>query len=271
MEDGFNARDFTLKENKEHVEELARSIAKVGVLEALTVRYDTKTGEYILVNGESRLRATLLAIEKGAPIKEVPVNFERKGTSAEDRIATLITRNEGKQLEVIEQGEVFSRLEKLGWTQKQIADATGKTGPFIGAVLKLMAGPEKLKKLVRDGSIKASLAIDILRNADFDYEKAYQSLSDAIATAAAVGKTKATAQHVKPEAKKKKKGETGTPLHYQRGCVNVFIQALAEIAGDTQLQRGTRNKARTALENAGVDYKETLKELRTAEAEEDED
>jgi ParB/RepB/Spo0J family partition protein len=259
IEEGFNARDFDTKANKEHVKELAASIKEVGVLESLTVRYDAKTSEYYLVNGESRLRATLLAIEGGAPIKSVPVNFERKGTSTEDRIATLITRNEGKKLEVLEQAEVFSRLSNLGWADLQIAKKTGKTGPFVGSVLKLAAAPAKLKKLISDGQVSASLAIDILRAQEFDYDKAYEALSDAVATAASLGGKKATAKHVDPAKGKKESSTSSTPLHFQRGCVNEFINVLAAIAADTSLHRGTRTKAKNVLENADVDYKEWMK------------
>lgn len=264
VEEGFNARDFATPANQEHVKNLAASIKNVGVLESLTVRYDSKSGEYYLVNGESRLRATLQAIKDGAPIKTVPVNFERKGTTTEQRIATLITRNEGKSLNVLEQSIVFERLSNLGWKIKEIQEATGKTGPFIGAAIKLAQAPVKLKELIAQEKVSPSFAIDVLRGHEFDYEKAYSDISDGVATAAALGKSKATAATTKT----KKKGESKTPLHFQRSIVSVFIDVLAEIAADTSLQRGTRNKAKSALENADIDAKEWLKQ---AVAEDDEE
>jgi ParB/RepB/Spo0J family partition protein len=266
IEEGFNARDFSTPSNKEHLNNLLASIKEVGVLEALTVRYDQKTGEYFLVNGESRLRATLQAIKDGAPIKMVPVNFERKGTSNEDRVATLITRNEGKSLNVLEQSVVFQRLHDMGWKDLEIARKTGKTGPFVGSVLKLAAAPQKLKDLVANETASATLVISILRDNEFDYEKAYAAISDGVATAAVNGKAKVTSKDVK---KKKAPSESKTPLHFQRGNVTVFIDVLAEIAADTSLNRGTRSKAKNALENADIDAREWLAQAISDDEEED--
>jgi ParB/RepB/Spo0J family partition protein len=259
VQQGFNARDYSTKSNIAHVNDLAASIKEVGVLESLVIRYEPKTGEYFVVGGESRLRATLQAIKDGAPIKTVPVTFEKKGTNTEDRLAEQMLRNEGKQFEILEQAHIFQQLAKFGWKDQEIAKKTGKTGPFVGSVLKLAAAPAKLKKLISDGQVSATLAIDILRGQEFDFEKAYAALSDAIATAAATGKNKATAKHVDPKAKKAK-AETGTPLHFQRTIVKTFIDVLAEIAADTSLTRGIRSKCKDVLENADVDAKEWLKE-----------
>src|SRR5580698_1123332 len=60
---GFNPRDLTSQENKEHIEELAISIAAVGVKQPLIISNE-EDGIYV-VNGHCRLAATMLAIGRG--------------------------------------------------------------------------------------------------------------------------------------------------------------------------------------------------------------
>ena len=61
IEPGFNAREIDAPSTQEHIDELAQSIAKIGVQRPLKVR--NKGGEMLLKDGECRLRATIRAIE----------------------------------------------------------------------------------------------------------------------------------------------------------------------------------------------------------------
>ena len=78
----WNSRDFSDPSNIAHVKDLAESIAENGVREPLKVYLENDI-PYV-TNGECRLRAVMLLIERGVDIKAVPV-------MAEDRLAMKLT------------------------------------------------------------------------------------------------------------------------------------------------------------------------------------
>src|SRR4029078_4196457 len=84
VEAGFNCRDFSLSQNKEHVKDLQESIRVNGVQSPLWVRMQKRDGEnrLVLVDGESRLRAVHYLIGEGIEIKAVPC-IEKKGDEQE--------------------------------------------------------------------------------------------------------------------------------------------------------------------------------------------
>ena len=79
VEDGFNCRDYTLSENRAHLDELKRSIKVNGTLVPLLVRYEAGTKSAVLIDGECRLRANLELIAEGVEILSVPtVQVQRR-------------------------------------------------------------------------------------------------------------------------------------------------------------------------------------------------
>ena len=52
IEDGFNPRNYDDPENREHLDELKRSIREVGVQQPLDVRFESGEGSCYLVDGE---------------------------------------------------------------------------------------------------------------------------------------------------------------------------------------------------------------------------
>src|ERR1700674_5839547 len=75
IKDGWNSRDFNDPENLEHVDNLAQSIAAVGVKQPLTVFFEN--GKCYVSDGECRLRGAMRAIEHyKADLRTVPVQTE---------------------------------------------------------------------------------------------------------------------------------------------------------------------------------------------------
>lgn len=252
IEDGFNARDFTLPENREHVDQLARSIAEIGLQKPIEVRYHG--GDVYLTDGESRLRAVLKAIEDGAPIQTIKAMRQDGKISDAERVLGLITHNQGKPLTPLEQCEVFSRLHKFGWTDAKIAKAVGLTAAHISGIMKLHTSPEAVKQLIRDGKVAASMAINVVR--DHGPEKAVSVLNDAAKNAEAQGKTRATAQHVTATpSKAKRKTKNSKPTWTQKEVIKTLISFVVGVQRDTSMPRSLRTKARDVLENADVDAK----------------
>lgn len=251
IEEGFNVRQFDTPENIAHVEQLAESIAQVGVLNPLVIRYDDE--QVWLVDGESRLRATLLAIERGAKIERVQAVQQVVKADEAHRVATLITRNSGKPLTPLEQSIVVARLQGFGWDEPEIARETNLSPAYVQVLLKLNSAPDKVKKLVATGKIAASLAVQQLR--DHGETKAVEVLQKAVDHASERGHDRATMKDVKNTGGAKTKLQRNVPLYYQRDQIKTLISMLVDIAANTELPRGVRTKVKNSLENVGVDYK----------------
>ena len=203
----WNGRDFNDPLNQAHVEQLALSIAEVGVKEPLTVYWEDNAAW--LSDGECRLRATLLAIGRGAEIKTVPVKTEDRYSNDADKLFSQIIRNSGKPFSQMEQAKVFKRLVDMGWQQGDIAKKAGVSAARISQILDLLTMPEPIKQMVVAGQVSASMAVATLK--EHNGAKATQVLQDAVAVAQSEGKERALPKHVetpvaKPPAGKRSLG-----------------------------------------------------------------
>ena len=162
IEAGHNPRDYALKENHDHLEELKASIKKQGVRVPLLVRFDKHGGKAIVVDGECRLRACLELIDEGVPIESVPT-IQVKGGNEADRLVTALTANTGKPLSKWESGNAFKRLEHFGWTPEKIAEELGFSLRFVNEALELADAPEEVKHMLSEQAVTPSLALSELR------------------------------------------------------------------------------------------------------------
>jgi len=197
----WNGRDFNEPTNLQHVEELALSIAEIGVRQPLTVSWEN--GEAWLSDGECRLRAIMLAISRGAEIKTVPVILEDRYSNDADKLFSQIIRNSGKPFSQMEQARVYKRLVDMGWQQGDIAKKAGISAARISQILDLLTMPEPIKQMVVEGKVSPSMAMATLK--EHNGAKATRVLQDAVAVAEAEGSQRALPRHVEaspePEAK----------------------------------------------------------------------
>jgi len=193
---GWNCRDHNSASNREHVLKLAAMIAKDGVETALTVHLED--GHFYITDGHCRYLAVMHAINHlGAVIKTIPIAEENKYSSEDGRLASQISRNTGKQLEPLEQAELFHRLVKFGWSEQQIAEKAGLSRDRIIQILELHAySTPMVKKMISDGDVKPSFVGRVIRKAKKSPYKVEQILSEAVIIANLQGKTKASAKHV---------------------------------------------------------------------------
>jgi hypothetical protein len=191
--DGFNARDYTTPENQEHIRSLADSIKEVGVKNPVTVRY--VDGTAVLVDGECRVRATLLAISEGTDIAAIKAMAEDKGVSEADRKLSIFTMNMGKPLTMLEQGVLFAQLIGFGWSEAQIAKRSGAKPHVVANALELNAAPEALKTMVRLGQVAPTLTLEELRRGG--EVATVEMLTAAAVVAGELGATRVMPKHVK--------------------------------------------------------------------------
>ena len=162
IDKGFNPRQYSMFENREHLDALKASIREMGVRVPLLVRWDVGSEQAILIDGECRLRACLELIKEGVEIKSVPVFQEPAGNEA-DRLILAITTNTGKPLSIAESGAAFKRLLGYGWKADDIARKTGHTVRYVNQSMEINDAPEEVKQMVSKGSVTPALARKVVR------------------------------------------------------------------------------------------------------------
>lgn len=174
----------------EHVDELAQSIAKIGVRKPIEVRLED--GKLIVKEGRCRTRAAMRAIEVyGAELKTVPVISVDRFANNEDLILNQVIGNSGKPFTTMEKAKIFKKLLDMGWQQTDIAEKTGFTNGRISQILGLLTMPVAVQQMVSSGHVSPSLAQATIKAADNPAEAA-------IALQAAVDKASAEGRKVKP-------------------------------------------------------------------------
>jgi ParB family chromosome partitioning protein len=112
----------------------------------------------VLQDGHRRHAAVLRAIEKGAPIKTVPVVLKERSDNAVDLTLALLHSNEGEPFSTYEKAVLAKRLKKMGWENKQIAEEFRCTAAFVGQLLTMAGAPQAIAELVQNGNLSATEA-----------------------------------------------------------------------------------------------------------------
>ena len=142
--------------DEEALAKLADSLRKNGMLQPVMVRR-SDDGGYLIVAGERRWRAAVLA-----GLKEIPVLV----VEADDRRAyqfALIENLQRVDLDPLEEAASYRRLTgEYGMTQEEVSVLTGRSIPYISNTLRLLRLPDEVKDLVREGRLSAGHARALL-------------------------------------------------------------------------------------------------------------
>lgn len=140
------------------LQELADSIREHGVLQPILVRPKPgDEGHYEIIGGERRWRASQLV-----PLHEVPVVVRDFG-DREAMAAALVENLQRQDLNALEEAEGYRRLlEEFGLTQEGLGQAVGKSRSHVANTLRLLALPDRVRELLRDGALTAGHARALL-------------------------------------------------------------------------------------------------------------
>lgn len=142
--------------NPEALDELANSIRAQGVIQPIVVR-PMLGGEYELVAGERRWRATQLA-----GLTEIPVIIKNIPDEAAVAIA-LIENIQREDLNPIEEAMALQRLiAEFSMTHQEIADAVGKSRATVTNLLRLLTLVDEVKVCLEEGEIEMGHARALL-------------------------------------------------------------------------------------------------------------
>jgi ParB family chromosome partitioning protein len=140
--------------------DLANSIRSHGVLQPILVR-PIAGGKYEIVAGDRRWRAA-----QRAGLHAIPAVI-RELNEVEVLEIAIIENVQRTDLNPIEEAQGFQALiDRFGRTQQEIADAVGKSRPHIANMLRLLALPDDLQEMVRDGRLSSGHARAILTAPD---------------------------------------------------------------------------------------------------------
>ena len=136
-------RDF----DEEALQELATSIAELGVIQPITLKR-RDDGKYIIISGERRWRASQIA-----GLEVLPAYI--RDVEDEDLHAMALVENiQRENLNAIEIALGMQRLvEECGLTQEAMADKVGKKRSTVSNYMRLLNLPDQVQLALKEGII----------------------------------------------------------------------------------------------------------------------
>lgn len=134
---------------------------------------------YKLVHGFRRTTAVTELIAEGVDIARMKAIVVGAEYNEEKIVLAHISENSGKPLTPIEMAEGFGKLEKLGWTQVEIATKCGVTPPYVSQLLKLTHAPKAVKDYARQGLISTTELVKMISRNKEDFTKVQAELKAA--------------------------------------------------------------------------------------------
>ena len=140
------------------LQELAASIREKGVIQPLIVRPDPNDVDgFQIVAGERRWRAAQLAQQHDLPV------IVRDFDDTEVLEVAIIENIQRADLNALEEAQGYRQLiERFGHTQDQLAQAMGKSRSHIANLMRLLALPDPIQEMLRNGDLTAGHARALL-------------------------------------------------------------------------------------------------------------
>ena len=143
--------------DSESLEGLTESIKKYGVLQPITVRR-LFSGEYELVAGERRLRASALAGMLKIPAIIVNLN------DSDSAVVALVENIQRENLSFMEEAEAYRNLlYQHGLTQEELALSIGKTQSSVANKIRLLKLSKLIREIIKDHRLSERHARALLR------------------------------------------------------------------------------------------------------------
>ncbi|MFM1874816.1 MAG: hypothetical protein RL266_553 [Bacteroidota bacterium] len=219
--------------DQEKLDELAASIAQLGIIQPLTVR-KVRPNKYQLISGERRFRASQLA-----GLERVPA-YIRVANDQDMLEMALVENIQRDDLDAIEVAISYQRLiDECKLTQEALGERVGKNRSTVTNYLRLLKLPPQIQKAIMDRVLTMGHARAII-NVDDEVKQLElfkQIVMDGLSVRATEQATK-SAKNVKPSAK------VELPLEYKRIEQNMKQQLNAEVG----LKVNSKGKGRISIE-----------------------
>jgi ParB family chromosome partitioning protein len=228
--------------------ELAASLKDRGQLQPIRVRYSAEADKWVIVAGERRYRAAVLA--------SIPslMAIEAKGQDDPDNILEdqLVENCVREDLKPIEQARAFKMLlERKGWTYRQLSDRLNVAPASVARALKLLELPDDLQGRVESGAIAPSVAYEVAR---LDGADAQRQVADRIA---AEGMNRAEATEAVRRSAAKSEGSKGrgrgAAPKVRKPTTRMFRLPEGKVTITVELRKGVGDEAIEALITAALE------------------
>lgn len=152
-----NPRQPRLLMKEEDLQDLAKSIQEHGIIQPLIVTQDSQNNQYVLIAGERRLRAAMIA-----GLEMVPA-LVRQATERDMLELALIENVQRADLSPMETAEAYRHLnEEFGLSHEEIASRVGKNRVSVTNTLRLLKLPEQVQTAINNGQISEGHARALL-------------------------------------------------------------------------------------------------------------
>jgi ParB family chromosome partitioning protein len=142
----------------ESLDRLAKSLASRGQLQPIRVRWSQEQGKYLIVAGERRWRAAMLA---GMESLQAVV-IERELTPAEILQEQIVENCLREDLQPIEQAQAFRLLmETNGWSARRVGEELNMANSTVVKALALLDLAPAVQEQVEAGKIAPAVAYQV--------------------------------------------------------------------------------------------------------------
>lgn len=128
--------------------ELNASVARLGILQPITVRFIEERNIYRIITGQRRFEGA-----KQAKLQEIPCWVQ---TPRDDEVLLhqIVENWQRADMHPFELADALARLrDVVGYSQKQIAEATGKSEGEISKLLSILTLDPMVQKLAREDQV----------------------------------------------------------------------------------------------------------------------
>lgn len=157
----------------EALEDLTESVRRYGILQPIVVEKYTVPGRapYRIIAGERRYRAA-----KKAGLNEVPVVL-REEHLEEQALLSVVENVQRQDLTPVEEAVAYQNImEQRKMTQQELADALGKSRPYVANAIRLLKLDEETLEALKDGRLTSSQGRTLLAEKDLKKRAAYRKL-----------------------------------------------------------------------------------------------
>ena len=234
--------------DKKALEELVSSIQTLGVIQPITIR-KKPTGEYELISGERRFRASQLAGKKTIPA------YVRLANDQEMLEMALVENIQRHDLDAIEIALSYQQLiDEIKLTQEELSKRVGKDRTSITNYLRLLKLDPIIQTGIRDGMIsmghgRALMAID-------DTDLQFDIYEKIVKNNLSVRDTERLIKSIK-EGKPEKKATNELPSQYKEALSSISNSLNTKV----EIKRANNGKGKIILNFTSDDEFERLRKF----------
>lgn len=224
--------------DQEALDELATSIAQLGVIQPITLKRRAD-GKYIIISGERRWRAAQQAGLERLPAYIRDVDDENLHAMA------LVENIQRENLNAIEIALGMQRLiEECGLTQEAMAEKVGKKRSTVSNYMRLLSLPSEMQLALKEGIISMGHAKAL---ATLDYEDQIKALKKCVRKGLSVRQAEELARKM---AEAPKRATSDDEEEYPESYSRLVMELERVLSDNISIKRTKSGTSRITIECA---------------------